>query len=444
MPTTVAIIGAGCAGLGAAATLLNQPRFDLDVTLIEANGWIGGRAVTAGVSGVTIDLGPQFIQDPDINPWTGIMRSLGIEGVQPKIDALYRRQLEDKSWETVEFNTDISAMDDRLERQYREATGYANMPAMPVGSAEMLKKQQDLRLSVGSNALGPIAESAEPWQYLASDRERQSDGAHGSNIYVKGGLGNLVAGFGQELQKNRRLKVNLGAAVVSIEEKKKIFVGFSDETEEKYDFCIVTIPVGEQDKVKFDPPLSGPRTRASSFIALGSYKKVAFRPKAFPLQDPDSIKPGFEYYIYDDTQDAVWQYFRLPTNDSTLICVAAGDFARALDAESDQAAASSVIALLSRSYPEADFTPIPDEEAVLVTNWTAMPFIHGAYSYTRYNDRFDADNAIGLEARLRLAEPHGRIHFAGEATWPDAYGTIHGAYFSGERAANEILAILRG
>ena len=34
-----------------------------------------------------------------------------------------------------------------------------------------------------------------------------------------------------------------------------------------------------------------------------------------------------------------------------------------------------------------------------------------------------------------------RLFFAGEATDSDYFGTVHGAYLSGVRAANEILAI---
>ena len=41
-----------------------------------------------------------------------------------------------------------------------------------------------------------------------------------------------------------------------------------------------------------------------------------------------------------------------------------------------------------------------------------------------------------------LAQPIGRqIYFAGEATEPQHYATVHGAFLSGERAAAEIMAV---
>ena len=38
-----------------------------------------------------------------------------------------------------------------------------------------------------------------------------------------------------------------------------------------------------------------------------------------------------------------------------------------------------------------------------------------------------------------LAQPVGRLHFAGEHTHRDHFSTVHGAYLSGQRAADELL-----
>lgn len=69
-------------------------------------------------------------------------------------------------------------------------------------------------------------------------------------------------------------------------------------------------------------------------------------------------------------------------------------------------------------------------------DWTADPFTRGAYSYSV---------AAHEDAPARLAEPvAGTLFFAGEATADSLeLGTVHGALASGERAAAEILAALR-
>lgn len=71
--------------------------------------------------------------------------------------------------------------------------------------------------------------------------------------------------------------------------------------------------------------------------------------------------------------------------------------------------------------------------AVAVSHWCDDPDIASAYSYLRPGGT-PAD-------RDRLAEPLAPgLHLAGEATWSAHPGTMHGAWWSGERAAGRVLA----
>ncbi len=69
----------------------------------------------------------------------------------------------------------------------------------------------------------------------------------------------------------------------------------------------------------------------------------------------------------------------------------------------------------------------------LVTKWGADPFARGSYSFLAAGS--------DVEDRRRLAEPSDRLFFAGEATERDHPATVHGAFLSGERAAEEILSV---
>lgn len=62
------------------------------------------------------------------------------------------------------------------------------------------------------------------------------------------------------------------------------------------------------------------------------------------------------------------------------------------------------------------------------TSWSRDPFTLGSYSFL-------APSELGADARVALAEPVGRLFFAGEATSSDAPSTTHGAANSGLRAA---------
>ena len=69
-------------------------------------------------------------------------------------------------------------------------------------------------------------------------------------------------------------------------------------------------------------------------------------------------------------------------------------------------------------------------------DWQADPYSRGAYSYVL---------AGGMGAQQELARPlANRLFFAGEATQSDGHhATVHGAFSSGIRVAEEILGIQR-
>ncbi|HEU5302488.1 MAG TPA: FAD-dependent oxidoreductase [Acidimicrobiia bacterium] len=78
---------------------------------------------------------------------------------------------------------------------------------------------------------------------------------------------------------------------------------------------------------------------------------------------------------------------------------------------------------------------VPDPEGFLFTRWASDPHSRGSYSFIGVGATNDS--------RRALAEPLGdervdRVFFAGEATSPGHAATVHGAYLSGRRAADEV------
>jgi monoamine oxidase len=80
-------------------------------------------------------------------------------------------------------------------------------------------------------------------------------------------------------------------------------------------------------------------------------------------------------------------------------------------------------------------TSIPAPTRMLRTRWNSNENSFGAYSYT----------AVGTEMRhfQDLAEEiDDKLFFAGEHTEVDYFSTAHGAYLSGIREADKIIALL--
>lgn len=76
-PRSVAVIGAGCAGL-AAAWHLN--RSGVEVKLFESEDWVGGHANTVVVDGVEVDTGFMVYNSLNYPHLISLFRELGIEG----------------------------------------------------------------------------------------------------------------------------------------------------------------------------------------------------------------------------------------------------------------------------------------------------------------------------------------------------------------------------
>ena len=70
-----------------------------------------------------------------------------------------------------------------------------------------------------------------------------------------------------------------------------------------------------------------------------------------------------------------------------------------------------------------------------ITRWASDRFAHEAYSF----------NALGSTPGMRdhLAQSlNNKVFFTGEATERKQFGSVHGAYQSGRRAAQEIMKLV--
>jgi monoamine oxidase len=105
-----------------------------------------------------------------------------------------------------------------------------------------------------------------------------------------------------------------------------------------------------------------------------------------------------------------------------LVGLRGGSEAREREALSDQDAVAQVVAALNAPNPSGS----------LVTRWAEDPFARGSYSFVAVGSSPDDMETLG--------EPVGeRLLFAGEATNPEFFATVHGAYQSGVREADRIL-----
>lgn len=416
----VLVIGAGIAGLRAAEVLAQAGR---NVIVLEARDRIGGRIFTDRSWGMPIDIGASWIHGITNNPITNRVASENIATVPFDYEAvvygpdnqprpagtmdMIRAQIEQL---IADAQAGVVANDEPLRTALDRAITNANLDAATRLDVEM----------------GITAEIEEEYAADADELSANyfNEGAEvlGGDVLFPGGydaVPKAVAGS---------LDIRLGHIVSSIDTSGDGAVVTTSKGTFEASAVIVTVPLGvlKAGTISFKPGLSTRKQQAIDNLGMGALSKTYLRfPSSFWPADAEVLT-----FIRTGDQQVRWvqaMNFEPLVNAPVLLVLNAGDFARAEEAMSDQQAIDSVMAALQQTFPQA-----PQPEAILRSPWTTDPFTLGSYSYL----------AVGStqEDRDALAVPEGVLFFAGEACSLDHAGSVHGAWASGEAAANAVLA----
>lgn len=201
---------------------------------------------------------------------------------------------------------------------------------------------------------------------------------------------------------------------------------------------VVALPVGvlkaspnEPGAVRFTPALTQ-KTEALRGLEMGHVVKLllAFKERFWTRLFPAEL--GF-LSTFDEPFQAWWTGY--PLYAPVLVAWAGGSAADALTGLTLEQRVDRALDSLAHvlRLPRADV----DRQVVAwhTHDWAADPYARGAYSYVLVG---------GMEAQAEFARPvENTLFFAGEATELDGHqATVHGALFSGQRAADEVLGSL--
>jgi monoamine oxidase len=192
---------------------------------------------------------------------------------------------------------------------------------------------------------------------------------------------------------------------------------------------VITLPLGVLQKgvVAFDPVLPEAKQDAIDSLGMGVLNKLYLRfPRIFWPQEADMLG-----YI-SPVKGAWMETLNIAhyTGAPVLLCFNAATYGRAIEKLSDDEIVAEAM-----QHLRTIFGPnVPDPTGHLVTRWASDPYAFGSYSYLRPGTDGDTRDALA-------APVDDRLFFAGEATNRDYAATVHGAYLSGLRAAQEIIGL---
>lgn len=425
--STVLVIGAGMAGLAAARKLQDAGR---KVVILEARERLGGRLFTSTQWGAAkVDLGATWIHgDGAQNPVANLARQV-------------RARMATTSFNSREtYDTPGGRMG---------ADALANIDALQTSLNQVLTRAQGATTDqsvqdAARNGLNYAQRSAvekSRIDYLVNTTVEHEYGGEASRLSARW-LGNDESYAGNEAlfldgyqvlvdYLARGLDVRLGHIVSAIDyQPGGGVVVTTNRGRFSAQRVVITLPLGvlQSGSVRFSPALPSDKQTAINKLGMGLLNKCYLRfPQVFwnPNADwvgyvPDSTKYG---------QWAKWVSFVRPTGQPILLGFNAAAFGREMEKKSDADTVASAMATLRTMYG----ANIPAPLDWIITRWDSDPFARGAYSC----------NLLGSTPEMRTAlaaSVGGRLFFAGEATDRLRFQTVHGAYESGIRAANEVLA----
>jgi monoamine oxidase len=403
----VVIIGAGAAGIAAGRRIAAAGRRCL---LIEAADRVGGRCVTDTRSfGVPFDRGAHWLHMPDLNPVAKLAPRTGLDVYPaPGGQKLRIGRRNAREGEMEEF---LAA----LVRANR-AIGDAARGKSDVACAQALPKDLlDWRPTV-EFVLGPYGCGKDLTEISAVDFARSAE--RDVDAFCRQGLGALLAKLADGLP------VRLATPATRIDTSHGVEVETAKgRISARAAIVTVSTDVLAAGKIRFTPDLPKRQLDAANRLKLGSYDHIALELPGNPLGlQRDEL-------VFEKSADARTAAMLANVSGSTLCMIeVAGRFGRDLSAQGEAAMVAFALDWLTGLYG-AEVRKA--EKRTQATRWNEEPWALGAFS---------AAAPGGQPSRRILMEPlRERVWFAGEAAHETLWGTVGGAWESGERAAEAAL-----
>jgi monoamine oxidase len=402
----IVVVGAGAAGIAAARRVLAANR---KVVIVEASNRIGGRCWTdTETFGVPFDRGARWLYAQSANPVARLARTVAMDVyAAPQAQKIRIGRRNARAGETEELLA-------TLVRANR-AIGDLNRKGDP-SALDVLPKDTGEWAKTLEFTLGPAATGRDLKDISSLDLSRMEPRDAGA--FCRQGLGALVTKLADTVP------VVAGAPVTRI-----VWSGRDLAVETatgrittRAIITTVSTNVLTSGRIKFAPDLPKRHLDAAARLPLGSYDHIALE---LPFNPLGLQRDDFVVEKSNNEQTALL----LANIGNTSLCTVdvGGNFGRELSAKGETAMVAFATEWLGKLYG-SDVKGTVKRSSV--TQLNASPFVLGATSAA-------APGAQG--SRKILMEPLGGLFFAGEAAHETQWGTVTGAWESGERAAEAAL-----
>jgi len=404
----VVVVGGGAAGIAAARRVIAAGQ---KAVILEAAAELGGRCVTDATSfEIPFDRGARWIHNPDISPMAKLARGAGVELLAAPLGRKIRiGRRNARAGEAEEFLAALVRTNRALDEAARGRIDVSCASALPKDLGDWTATTEFV---LGANAAGKDLKD-----FSVIDKVRGQE-RNASPLACRQGLGTLVTRLGASLP------VMLSTPVSRI-----VWSGRDVQVETASGrlsarAAIVTVSTNMlvAGSIKFAPDLPRRQLDAAAALSLGSQDRIALHMTGNPLG------LGRDEVVVEQSSDRQTGSLLANVGGSALCVVdVGGSFGRDLSAQGEAAMVAFAMEWLTRLYG-SDVAGAVKKSAA--TRWDEMPFVRGAMSCAPPG---------GQPSRRILAEPLGALFLTGEASHETMWGTVDGAWESGERAADAAL-----
>lgn len=413
----VLVVGAGIAGLAAARRLREA---NVEVVIIEARDRIGGRLWTHRTEdGLAFDLGASWIHGATRNPIARLARKHGIA----TIESGFKTALFGEAGAPIAEEARETFAAPLLAKALRDAPDDDASIEEAIADAGFEKDLDRSRRLLFRSHLNSMIEQefAADLGELSALHYDEGDEVIGPELLLPSGYDAIAHVLAKDLD------IRLGRPVREIRWTRSGADAIDERETLAADAVLVTLPLGvlKAGDVRFTPGLPAAKQQAIQRLGMGLLNKLW-------LQFPDRFWGDAEWLERVADPPGLWtEFFAPPGPTPLLIAFTAGSVARHEERLTDEEASVQAVRAMRAMYGNS----VPDPIRAVGTRWASDPFARGAYSFL-------AAGATPSDRRRLAAPIGGRIFFAGEATRTDFPSTVHGAFLSGEAAADALLKSL--
>ncbi|GAB1200668.1 hypothetical protein APSETT444_010042 [Aspergillus pseudonomiae] len=233
---------------------------------------------------------------------------------------------------------------------------------------------------------------------------------------------------------DRRLRLNTQVTDIKYSNKGvKITNSDGSCVSAAYAVCTFSLGVLQNDVVQFHPALPKWKQTAIQKFTMGTYTKI------FLQFDETFWPPDSQFFLYaSPTTRGYYPVFQSLSKDgfmpgsNILFVTVVEEQAYRVERQSDEETKGEILAVLREMFPDKR---IPEPTAFVYPRWNNEPWAYGSYS--------NWPVGTTLEMHQNLRANVDRLWFAGEATSASYFGFLHGAWFEGREAGEQIAAMLQ-